>query len=219
MTIRIGMVGAGGMGNSHGRQLADRQDARVVALCDISEAALARLAGTLGDAGGVNRYDSLEAMLTGEEMEAAVVTTPHTQHAAQVRACLEVGLHVLVEKPMTTTARDARDLIELSEARGLVLAIAYQRHGDGKFIKVHQMLKEGAIGEIRMVTSLIAQDCMGAFAPGASWRGDPELSGGGHFMDTGSHINDILLWTTGLEPCGCRLSSTRKRRTSTCSRR
>ena len=101
---------------------------------------------------------------------------------------------------MTTTAADARALIALSEDAGKVLAIAYQRHGEGKFIKARQLVDEGAIGAIRLVHTLIAQDCLSLFPPGASWRADPEFSGGGHFMDTGSHINDILLWTTGLEP-------------------
>ena len=47
---------------------------------------------------------------------------------------------------------------------------------------------------------MIAQNAFHAFEPGVAWRGDPMLSGGGHFIDTGSHINDIMLWTTGLEP-------------------
>ena len=59
--IRIGMVGAGGMGNHHARQIADRGDTRIVAMCDTSEEALERLAGTLADAAaGVGRYDALE---------------------------------------------------------------------------------------------------------------------------------------------------------------
>ena len=203
--LRFAIVGAGGMGFSHASQVAGRQDARVTAVCDTSQAAVAsfveRLTGAHGEgAEEVSRHDSLEAMLETQEFDAAVVTTPHTLHAGQVRACLARGLHVLVEKPMTTTAADARDLMELSEREQRVLAIAYQRHGEGQFIKVRELLQDGAIGEIQMVTSMIAQDALSIFARGASWRADPELSGGGHFMDTGSHINDILLWTTDLEP-------------------
>jgi predicted dehydrogenase len=192
------MVGAGGMGNHHAREVARRDDARVVAFCDPSAAALDRMAATVG--GDAKPYNSLETMLGAGGLDAVVVTTPHTQHAEHVRTCLEAGLHVLVEKPMATTARDARELIALSEKTGKVLAIAYQRHGDGRFLRVRELLQGGVIGEIRLIHVLIAQDCLDIFRPGASWRADPALSGGGHFMDTGSHINDILLWTTGLEP-------------------
>jgi len=200
-TLRIGMVGSGGMGGHHAQQIQQHPEAEVIAMCDTSQEALDRLTGLLGDADrNLGRYADLETMLVQEQLDAVVITTPHTRHTQDVRACLEAGLHVLVEKPMTTTAADARALIALSEDAGKVLAIAYQRHGEGKFIKVRQLVDEGAIGAIRLVHTLIAQDCLSLFQPGASWRADPEFSGGGHFMDTGSHINDILLWTTGLEP-------------------
>ncbi|MBI4531345.1 MAG: Gfo/Idh/MocA family oxidoreductase [Candidatus Latescibacteria bacterium] len=199
--IRVGMVGAGGMGSHHAREILRRDDARIVAMCDISEEALDRLTQTIGAAAdGVSRYTSLEAMLTHEQLDAVVVTTPHTEHAGHVRACLKAGLHVLVEKPMATTAKDARDFIAWAEDAQKVLAIGYQRHGEGKFIKVRELLQNGAIGDIRLVHVLISQDALDVFRPGASWRADPALSGGGHVMDTGSHINDILFWTTGLEP-------------------
>lgn len=189
------------MGNHHTREIGRREDAVVAAICDPSADARTRMVGTVGRAAGdVPQYSDVDEMLSKEKLDAVVITTPHTQHAAHVRAALQKGLHVLVEKPMTTTARDARDLMALADARGKVLAIAYQRHGEGKFIRARQLLQEGAIGDIRLTHVIIAQDCLDIFRPNASWRADPALSGGGHFMDTGSHINDMLLWTTGLEP-------------------
>ena len=199
--IRICMVGGGGMGNNHAREIVQLDGVRVAAMCDPSTEALDRLAGTLGAAGQkADRYSNLDSMLAQEVLDAAVITTPHTLHGDHVRACLRAGLHVLVEKPMATTSADARDFLSLAQKANRVLAIAYQRHGEGKFIRARQLLLEGAIGEVRLVHLIIAQDCLRNFQPGASWRADPELSGGGHFMDTGSHVNDILLWTTGLEP-------------------
>jgi predicted dehydrogenase len=199
--LRIGFIGAGGMGNHHAREVLRREEARIVAFCDPDSSARERMRTTLGAAAeGVRAYAAPEEMLGAERLEAVVITTPHTQHGAHVRAALEAGLHVLVEKPMTTTARDARELIALSEKSGKVLAIAYQRHGDGKFIKARELVQSGTIGDVRLVHVIIAQDCLDIFRPNASWRADPALSGGGHFMDTGSHINDMLLWITGLEP-------------------
>jgi predicted dehydrogenase len=199
--LRIGFLGAGGMGNHHARELLRREEARPVAVCDPSDAARERLLGTLGAAAeSVKAFPDSPGMLASVRMDAVVITTPHTQHGEHVRAYLEAGLHVLVEKPMTTTAKDARELIALAEKYGKTLAIAYQRHGDGKFIKARELVQSGAIGDVRLVHVIIAQDCLDIFLPGASWRADPALSGGGHFMDTGSHINDMLLWITGLEP-------------------
>jgi predicted dehydrogenase len=189
------------MGNHPAREVLRRDDAQLIAYCDPSEAARERMRSTLGAAAeGVREFRTPEEMLAVDRLQAVVITTPHTQHGAHVRAALEAGLHVLVEKPMTTTAKDARELIALAEKTGKVLAIAYQRHGDGKFIKARELVQSGAIGDVRLVHVIIAQDCLDIFRPGASWRADPALSGGGHFMDTGSHINDMLLWITGLEP-------------------
>ena len=120
-TLRIGFIGAGGMGNHHAHEVARRENARVAALCDPSPQARERLLKTLGAAAeGVKAYALPEEMLAAEKLDAVVITTPHTQHADHVRAALEAGLHVLVEKPMTTTARDARELGHQRRAQGAV---------------------------------------------------------------------------------------------------
>ena len=199
--LRIGIAGTGGMGGNHARILSARPDVELVALFDTDPVAMNRLEKSLGMAvQGLNHYASLESMIEEEKLDAIVIATPHTCHADRVRVSLKSGLHVLVEKPMATTTKDARDFIAYSEKANKVLSIACLRHGDGKFIKARELIKADAIGDVRLIHVIIAQDCLRIFTPGASWRADPQLSGGGHFMDTGSHINDILLWTTGLEP-------------------
>ena len=199
--LRFGFVGVGGMGGVHLREVAAREDARVAAVCDVSPEALDRALERLGPQGAeAARYTDLEAMLSGAALDAVVIATPHTRHAAQILAALDRGLHVLVEKPMATTAADARAIIAKAEATGRVVAIAYQRHGSAAYRRAHDVIAAGQVGEIRLVTVLIAQDCLENFLPGRTWRADPALSGGGHFMDTGSHINDMMLWVSGLEP-------------------
>jgi len=189
------------MGRHHAVQVAQRDDARITALCDINAEATENLVDAVG--GGtqdVVRYSQWQDLLAGGDVDGVIIATPHTQHSEQVSGFLDAGVHVLVEKPMATTTADARRILASAENSGKVLAIAYQRHGDGRFIRARQILQSGTIGDIRLIHVIIAQDCVELFRPGASWRADPALSGGGHFMDTGSHINDILLWTTGLEP-------------------
>ncbi|MCY3761384.1 MAG: Gfo/Idh/MocA family oxidoreductase [Gemmatimonadetes bacterium] len=197
--IRTGIIGTGGMGRHHANQISQRDDACIAALCDTDGDSMAQLQRSLGGE-EVPQFRDWKLLLAEGALDAVLVATPHTQHGEQVRQCLQAGLHVLVEKPMATTAADARGILDAAADSGKVLAIAYQRHGEGRFIRARKLLLGGAIGEIRLVHAIIAQDCLSVFQPGASWRADPALSGGGHFMDTGSHINDILLWATGLEP-------------------
>jgi predicted dehydrogenase len=68
-------------------------------------------------------------MLIQAQLDAIVVVTPHTQYSAQIKRCLEAGLHVLCEKPLATTAADARTSAELARQHGRTLAVAYQRYG------------------------------------------------------------------------------------------
>jgi predicted dehydrogenase len=207
--LRFGILGTGGMGVAHAREILLRSDATVAALCDTSEAALDRAVdrlygpagtGPAGTGGAPVRFTSLEEMLGQAGLDAVVVATPHTEHAGQIRLALEAGKHVLCEKPMATTAADARAAIDLAARRGLTLGIAYQRHGQARYKRAREVVASGMLGDLRLVTVLIAQDCLANFLPGATWRADPALSGGGHFMDTGSHIVDMLLWVSGLEP-------------------
>ncbi|HEV2121612.1 MAG TPA: Gfo/Idh/MocA family oxidoreductase [Chloroflexota bacterium] len=201
--LRFGILGTGGMGITHAREILAHPDATVTALCDSNEAAIDRAVGRLfeGSAGGsIDRYTSLDRMLAGADVDAVVVATPHTQHTEHIRKSLEAGKHVLCEKPMATIAADARATTHLAEQKGLTLAIAYQRHGEARYRKAHEIVSSGILGDLRLITVLIAQDCLKNFIPGATWRADPTLSGGGHFMDTGSHIVDMMLWVSGLEP-------------------
>lgn len=199
--LRFGIIGTGGMGGVHAREIHGRQDAVVAAICDVNEAALDRAAAGLGPrAAEVQRFTDVDRMLSAADMDAVVIATPHTQHASHATAALDAGLHVLVEKPMATTAADARAIIAKAETVGKIVAIAYQRHGSATYKRAHEAIATGAVGDIRLVTVLIAQDCLENFIPGRTWRADPALSGGGHFMDTGSHINDMMLWVSGLEP-------------------
>jgi predicted dehydrogenase len=202
--LRFGIVGTGGMGIAHAREILLRPDATVAALCDTSEAAqeraVARLIGTRAGTAVPPCFTSLERMLGEVALDAVVIATPHTQHTEHIHAALSAGKHVLCEKPMATTAADARAAMALAERQRRVLAIAYQRHGQAQYRQAHEVVAAGTLGDLRLVTVLIAQDCLANFLPGASWRADPALSGGGHFMDTGSHIVDMMLWVSGLEP-------------------
>ena len=153
-----------------------------------------------GELGIPKSYGSYEELLADPEIDAVYNPLPNHLHVPWTIEAARSGKHVLCEKPMATTTSDARAFIKTAEENGKILAVAYQRHGEGKFIRAREMIRNGVIGDVRLVHVIIAQDCLGIFQPGASWRADPALSGGGHFMDTGSHINDILLWTTGLEP-------------------
>ena len=199
--LRFGILGTGGMSHGHARAILERDDARLVAIADPSDRAMDSLVSRVVPAGldPPARFYDLEALVS-HGIDALVIVTPHTQHAGQIARALVSGIHVLCEKPLATTAADARRSMDLASAHERVLAIGYQRHGQAQFRQARELVTSGALGDIRLISVLIAQDCLENFIPGSSWRADPALSGGGHFIDTGSHIVDQMLWISDLEP-------------------
>lgn len=75
---------------------------------------------------------------------------------------------------------------------------SYQRHYEPPFRFIKAKVESGEVGEVHFISSLLAQDWMRHTR--GTWRQDPELSGGGQLMDSGSHIMDFILWSTGLRP-------------------
>jgi predicted dehydrogenase len=136
-------------------------------------------------------------MLKAGQLDAVVVQSPHTVHYAQIRDSLKRGLHVLTEKPMVCTIRDAKALLRQAEKCGRVLMISYQRHFDPQFRYMRDQIRKGAIGEVEYVQAVLSQEWLRITAN--TWRQVLAESGGGQLNDSGSHLVDILMWVTGMK--------------------
>lgn len=194
-SIRTAIVGAGSLGLSLGRQLSDIEGVDVTAVADVNDEARRRAADGL-DADSIEGYDDYGDMLRTESLDAVVVATPHALHYEQVVAAMDRDLHVLCEKPLTTDLDRARDLVRRENDHDRVLMVGYQRHLDPAFVAAREWLADR--DPPKVVTAEITQDWIERFR--GTWRTDPDLSGGGQLYDTGSHLLDALLWTTGLTP-------------------
>ncbi|MFC6717226.1 Gfo/Idh/MocA family protein [Natrialbaceae archaeon GCM10025810] len=193
--VRIGIVGLGYIGTTVGEQLHRHPNSTVTAICDLEPAVLAEV----GERFGVedrHRYADYEAMLEAAPLDAVLVGTPHTLHYEQVRAALEAGLDVYCDKPLTTDLERARELTRLAESGEETLMVGYQRHLQTAFRTARRRWRDGPTPSwfTASITQGWIDDSMG------TWRLDPSLSGGGFLYDTGSHVLDGVLWTTGLEP-------------------
>ncbi|WP_312909059.1 Gfo/Idh/MocA family protein [Natronosalvus caseinilyticus] len=203
--LRIGIVGLGYIGSYVGDQFNRHPDAEVAAVCDLDTDRLA----SVGDQFAVDeshRYESYTAMLEAAPLDAVLVGTPHTLHYEQVVAALDQGLHVYCDKPLTTDLEHARDLADRSEGGEEVLMVGYQRHLQTAFRTARdRFAPESEDGtDPTWLTASITQGWIEDST--GTWRLDPDLSGGGFLYDTGSHVLDGVLWSTGLEPESVRAS-------------
>ena len=109
-TIRIGAIGSGGNARSHMRRYSTMDDVELVAIVDPSEAALKAAFDQVEGAKKLPTFAGHKEMLDEVEMDAVMISTPHTLHYEQIMDCFAADLHILCEKPMVTASRDRRSL-------------------------------------------------------------------------------------------------------------
>ena len=142
-------------------------------------------------------YDDADELINDPEVDAVYVATPPDSHREYVVRVAQAGKPVYVEKPMARTAVECEDMISACDQAGVGLFVAYYRRAMPRFVRVKELLDSGRIGQPRSV-SICNERPGGADDAGqAGWRVDPEIKGGGHFVDLGSHILDLLDWLLG----------------------
>ena len=211
--LRLGMVGGGSgafIGAVHrmAARLDDRYELVAGALSATPEKAKASGAA-LGLAPD-RCYGDFEAMAQRERrlkdgIDAAVIVTPNHVHFAAAKAFLKRGIHVICDKPLTTSLKDAHRLAELVERSGCVLVLTHNYTGYPMIRQARQMVADGLLGPIRVVQVEYAQDWLTTRleATGhkqAEWRTDPERSGpAGCTGDIATHAINLACFVTGLE--------------------
>lgn len=195
--LRVGIVGAGYIGTTVGAEFAAVGGATVAAVADPNAEARDAAADSFGVPDD-RRFDDWETMANESDLDAVLVGTPHTLHYDQVTGALDRGLHVLCDKPLTTDLGEALRLRDRVREGDQTLMVGYQRHLDPSFLAARERYDGADAPTPEWITAEISQDWVDRFE--GTWRLNPDLSGGGYLYDTGSHLLDAVLWTTGLTP-------------------
>ena len=206
--IRLGMVGGGNdafIGAVHriAARIDDRFELVAGALSSTPEKSRAS-----GEALGLPRvYDDFKSMAIREArlkagIEAVSIVTPNHVHYAAAREFLKRGIHVICDKPLTSTLPDARKLVKAAEASGAIFVLTHNYTGYPMVRQARQMVANGDIGRIRVVQVEYPQDWLSVEQDfkQAEWRTDPARSGiGGSTGDIGTHAFNLACFVTGLE--------------------
>ena len=150
---------------------------------------------------GVPRwYDDADALIADPEVDAVYVATPPDSHRDYALRVAAAGKPVYVEKPMARTAVECDEMIDACARARVPLFVAYYRRAMPRFRKVQELLDDAAIGAPRTVSVRLQRrpaDLAGLAPADLPWRLRPEISGGGLFVDLGSHTLDLLDWLLG----------------------
>jgi predicted dehydrogenase len=210
--LRLGMVG-GGPGGFIGavHRIAARLDDRfeLVAAALSSDPERARAAALDLHILPERAYGSFAEMAAAEaarkdRIDAVSVVTPNHLHYPVAKAFLEAGIHVICDKPLTTTLEDALDLAQIVHRTGLLFAVTHNYTGHPMVRQAREMVVNGELGAIRVVQVEYAQDWLSTplektGQKQAVWRTDPAQSGpGGSLGDIGTHAYNLACFVTGL---------------------
>ncbi len=195
--VRIGLIGCGGFQRYRVGNLLKVKDAEIAALADTSDEQIALMRSAHAATADLPAYHDYQEMIAKGGIDAVMIATPHTQHVDQIIYSLDHGLHTLCEKPMVTTVPDAHRVIAARDKSGKQGMVSYQRHFQAEFRYIRDKILSGEAGEVTYIAALQCQQWKKGTA--GSWRQDLGLSGGGQLNDSGSHLVDIMLWSTGLQ--------------------
>ncbi|MFQ5733344.1 MAG: Gfo/Idh/MocA family protein, partial [Planctomycetaceae bacterium] len=147
---RMGMIGAGRWGGNWVRTLAAMPGVDLRWVCDLSEAALDRVAGQYPSIRTTTRFDDL---WEDDTLDGVVIATSAPTHFDVARSALSAGKHVLVEKPMTLTTTDSIQLTELARLRGRVLMVGHLLEYHPAILYIKELIDCGDLGDVYYVYS------------------------------------------------------------------
>ncbi|WP_421724203.1 Gfo/Idh/MocA family protein [Bauldia sp.] len=209
--IRLGMVG-GGQGAFIGavHRLAARMDGEYELVAGALSSNKKRALESAKELGldPDRSYGSYEDMAKAEAarpdgIEAVAIVTPNHVHAPAAKAFLKAGINVICDKPLTTNAKDAKELVRLVNKTGLIFGLTHNYTGYPMARQARAMVAAGELGDIRVVQAEYAQDWLtekveASGQKQAKWRTDPKQSGGGAIGDIATHAYNIACFVSGL---------------------
>ena len=189
--LRAGIIGCGGIaGGKHMPCLKATGKADMVAFCDIVEEKAQKAAKEYGTP-DAKVYTQYKKLLEDKTIDMVYVLTPNKSHSFITIDALEAGKHVMCEKPMAKTSKEAREMVEASKRTGKLLTIGYQTRYKPESQYIKGAVERGDLGDIYFAKAHAlrrrAVPTWGVFL-------NEEEQGGGPLIDIGTHALDLTLW-------------------------
>lgn len=189
-TVRIGLIGSGFMGKTSAETVSHY----------LSNAKLVAIAGGSRAPGLAAQYQvecesSVEELVSRDDIDAVIISTPHAAHVSEALAAARAGKHILLDKPMATTTADSDRIIEAARAANVNLMIMFGQRFRVCNIEARRLVQEGRIGKVKMIQEQIL--ATGGLASLPAWQSAPENCG--IFVGHAVHNIDRIRWISGAE--------------------
>lgn len=198
--IRLGIIGLGNMGSGHARSIMEGKcpDFDLVAVADINPARVEW--GKANLAGNIRYFDDALAMLDSGCIDACMVCVPHYDHPRYAMACMQRGIHVMVEKPAGVYTKQVREMNEeASKHPDVVFGMMFNQRTNHVYRKMRELVQSGQYGQIRRTNWIITDWYRPqAYYDSGAWRATWSGEGGGVLLNQCPHQLDLWQWICGM---------------------
>jgi len=185
--LRLAQVGFGYIGHRRTLVTAAHRDIEVVAIVDVDPKRLALARELVGD--HVMLGTDYRQVLRLTRPDGAIISTPNVLHAPMTLDALNMGIHVLCEKPLAINAALAARCVAAARRAGCVLKMGTNHRYWRGVVRLVGMVGDGAVGDVQRISGEIGHEFPDARS---EWYREPEISGGGALIDNGPHLLDAV---------------------------
>lgn len=202
--IKLGIIGIGNMGTTHAKNIVEGKvpELELTAVADRQKNRQAWCEKNLPES--VQVFEEGSKLIQSGCCEAILIAVPHYQHPGLAMEAFEKGLHVLCEKPAGVYTKQVREMNEAADRAQVIFAMMFNQRTNCIYRKMHEMVENGELGEIRRVNWIITDWYRTqSYYNSGSWRATWEGEGGGVLLNQCPHNLDLLQWICGM-PCKVR---------------
>lgn len=195
-TLKYAIIGCGRIAVKH-LEAANKSGYQLVALCDISLDAL-RSFVIMNNVNGerVSIFTTVDAMIETLNLDVAAITTPSGTHYEIAKKCINKGIHVIIEKPITLSLKEADELVKLCEQKNMIATVCHQNRFNRSVREVKNAIDGGKIKKILYACAHVRWCRDNDYYNKGAWRGTWDYDGG-VLMNQGIHNADIIRWLCG----------------------
>lgn len=195
--LTLAVVGCGSIADYVARLARWTPGVTLTAACDISQARAADFARKYK----IPRvYTDYSQMLAAGDCRAVYLAVPHHLHFEMIKAAIDAGLPVLVEKPVTRTLAEGLEIALYARERGVKVGVNYQYRYDKACYKLAQVVHSGALGRVLYARTNVPWHREWSYFEGSPWHQSLAQAGGGTLITQASHLVDVLLWAIDSPP-------------------
>ena len=198
--IRLGIVGIGNIGSSHAKTLMAGKcpEFELAAVADTNPDRLTWAKETLGDS--IRTFATAEEMFDSGVIDACIIAVPHYAHCKLAIACMERGIHVMVEKPAGVYSAEVRQMNEIADQHpDVVFGMMFNQRTNHIYRKIKELIDSGKYGQIRRTNWIITNWYRPqAYYDSGDWRATWAGEGGGVLLNQCPHQLDLWQWLCGM---------------------